>query len=417
VRAIKKIAGKISIGVNVVTGSLAGNESFQTVKLIDFKYQQLPYLIGKAVHGFKVGSFRRHAKLFKHLLSEYQFDFEGYKAANPDLAVLGNDIDNYIHHFMRHGFSEGRILTLKANMSQIAQFAARPSPLDRELTNAILASLIASYLNMPNGFCLTNDQIFEFLDLAKHLKRKTYVIIGDSHSHAYSLPFLFRHGYMPLWACCHSGSARGLINPKSIAQYGQTIDCFLGQLDICWPNAPIIFSFGQVDVEFVFYFKTLRDAPTSAFSSKAMRAFIEETVKLYFSFLATMLRKHTAMINVATIFPPCIYDGAFKAGFLNATIASLNSDMSLAKIEAELSSLDYPSLKQRTLVHRDFNNALERECLSRSIGLIYVFDELVTSDGVINEKYVHTAAKGAEHHLRFDTFSELVAGKLDATGL
>jgi hypothetical protein len=219
-----------------------------------------------------------------------------------------------------------------------------------------------------------------------------YLIIGDSHSYCYSLPQFAKYGLFPVCLTITGGSARGLSNPDSTLRGAQMIETFLANV----PKWPTFFCFGQVDVEFTYYYSLIRERRhKEPFDRTRMNAFVDETVERYSGFLNGL------MIDATTlgIFPTALRDDELRQGYFNAHIGVLNS-LNLDTIKQLSAETSFPSERERVEIHRSFNEKLARATQSASM-----FDSLLR-DGVLRDECHYNKAA---HHLNANMFADELA--------
>lgn len=204
---------------------------------------------------------------------------------------------------------------------------------------------------------------------------------------------------------CTGASARGLGNIASRTGYGARVTGFLRALAALPQPPPVLFVFGQVDVEFVFTFKRLEGrAPDFA-------AFCAETVSRYVGFLAAALPDRLRpRAEVAAVFPPALNDLAWRDGYVNAHIAELHGQLDPASLSNQLKALQIPSLRERTAQHALFNRMLEEKCLRDGLGFVDTFTPLL-SNGVADPSFLGPSA-GADHHLGWRAVREPIVDLL-----
>jgi hypothetical protein len=88
----------------------------------------------------------------------------------------------------------------------------------------------------------------------------------------------------------------------------------------------------------------------------------------------------------------------------------------LDETSSRLRQLEFPTLKQRTDIHRSFNRRLQEKCAAMNVQYLSVFDQLLNESGVVQEKYMYQP-KGAEHHLHYNSFKELLLAAIKRAGI
>jgi hypothetical protein len=224
-------------------------------------------------------------------------------------------------------------------------------------------------------------------------------IVGDSHStHLVRRAWRGDRWMLPLHRLCTGASARGLVNPEAAARAGAKVRSFLEAL--APTPLPVVFKFGQVDVEFVFTFKRLESGET-AFDRGAFDAFAAETVERYVDFLTDATPPALRpWARVAGTFPPALSDNAWRQGYVDAHIAALHGPADQAALMDQLARLELPSLAERTSLHKAFNTRLIETAAKAGFGAMFGFNALLGPDGTLAPRFLGRAA-GRNHHLGY----------------
>jgi hypothetical protein len=224
-------------------------------------------------------------------------------------------------------------------------------------------------------------------------------VVGDSHSAQ-----LVRRAWrgeqwmLPLHLLCTGASARGLDNPQAASGAGARVRAFLEAL--ASTPMPVVFKFGQVDVEFIFAFKRLETGAT-AFDREAFEAFANETIERYVAFLAAVTPPALRpCARVAGVFPPALSDAAWRKGYVNAHIAALHGPADPEVLAEGLARLELPSLAERTALHKAFNTRLIEAAGAAGFGVMFGFNALLGPDGTAAPRFLGKA-RGANHHLGY----------------
>lgn len=227
-------------------------------------------------------------------------------------------------------------------------------------------------------------------------------VIGDSHS-----TLLVRRGrladgrfLLPIHRFCSGGSARGLGNTASRSGYGEQVIGFVEAVQALPVDVPLIFHFGQVDVEFVHAFQRLDHGP-APFDSTVFEVFCRETVGRYLDFLTGIIptsRRMTAVIS--GVFPPALSDAEWRAGYVNAHLADLHGPMDAGPLDARIRALDVPSQRERTAQHARFNILLAEAAAAHGFRFIDDRGALVDASGCVASRWLGPAA-GGDHHLDY----------------
>jgi hypothetical protein len=224
-------------------------------------------------------------------------------------------------------------------------------------------------------------------------------IVGDSHStHLVRRAWKGEQWMLPVHRLCTGASARGLINPQAAAGAGAKVRAFLATLADA--PMPVVFKFGQVDVEFVYMFKRL-EAGLAAFDPADFDAFAAETVERYIAFLEEATPQPLrGMARVAGIFPPALSDAAWRQGYVNAHIADLHGPADSKELADRLAGLELPSLAERTRLHAAFNTRLFERAAKSHFAPMFGFKALLGPDGTAAPRFLGRG-RGRNHHLGY----------------
>ncbi len=225
-----------------------------------------------------------------------------------------------------------------------------------------------------------------------------YLIVGDSHSNLYRRIVIDQQRLLiPVPILCSGCSALGLANPNSRSGAGARLTqlgCALAQSSAA-ASVPILFDFGQVDVEFVFNFDRVRRAQRQ-FLNEEFERFCKRSVEAYLDFVAANFRAESS--SVISIFPPALSDASWREGYVNAHVVALESGQDLDAVVAGVRELEIPSLKARTHLHDDYNQLLRNAALHRGLGFLDAFRSFLQPDGSLDPRFI-PSHRGSDHHL------------------
>lgn len=327
---------------------------------------------------------------------------------------MAGDTEEIARHYLAFGIKEGRILQFEIPLPELLTRleTEQVSPLD---CKTILSSYAQGCMLKEATYVQFHEQgrAEPYADVShmtgsRELDRFGIYhqhIIGDSHSAAYShVSYPIRHRLWMSWLLCTGGSARGLANQHSKLGYRRTILQHLDRI-AATSNASrrVLFCFGQVDIEFVYYNKWLSgDIPHSSFNLIDCNAFIQDTVRLYVSFLREVAERGIA-VSAIGILPPCIESPYLKR--LLTAYAQLRPlhDRARGPLLRNIGLANIPDLRTRTFIHHLFNEELRREARKHGIGYYSVFDKLLGEDGVVKLDYLSAHGFG-DHHLGCPSF-------------
>jgi hypothetical protein len=233
-----------------------------------------------------------------------------------------------------------------------------------------------------------------------------HVVIGDSHAHLMVRAAFFEKFWLaPLPILCMGASAMGLGSERSRSNYGPQLLHWSATLPTIGFDAPVLLKFGQVDAEFVWILRRIRDGIRD-FSVDQFRDFAVQSTGRYFAFIDA-LKVHLAppLIRVCSLFPPTLSDEAWAQGYVNAHIGFLEGDRELAELAAATRDLEVPDLAMRTQLHALYNAELERLCRERSVAYVDCFTPFLGGDGLVEPSMFSHG--GTDHHLGHQETSSL----------
>jgi hypothetical protein len=320
------------------------------------------------------------------------FDTHGYLQRNPDLVGLGSDPRVLAEHYARFGAHEGRA------SSGVLQFGAV-----RDLAQDTSGRQLAAALVLDDCSRLAADWDAGALRSAAQqwaeLGAMSVLVVGDSHAEAYRCLCVSDDQWvLPIVITCRAGSAQGLMNPASRSGYGQRIRTLLPAL----AELPTFWKFGQVDTEFVWTHKWVRQVEgggSVVFDRSAFRSFVVSMADRYVQFLSDVVSpQHRARHYVAGVFPPTLSDAHVAAGYANAHAHSLESDTPLNEFHAQVMKLEIPSLQTRTVLHAEATDLLLQHAGAVEFGTLRDDQPMLGSNGLVAEELTRIG-RGSDHHL------------------
>lgn len=340
---------------------------------------------------------------FIELLLRTGFSPRAYLDAYGDLRERNWDETQGLLHFIRFGLAERRVAPMILQHDALLELARLP--MHRSDFQADLLASFAQHLfdGMQHPYGETIAQRWDTVrSLIQHGARP-YFVTGDSHSQQ----FYHRVSRGPEWLLpipmlCTGGSASGLNNPRSRSGYGgllrQAVKVIGALPDT--RRVPFILQFGQVDVEFVYHFRRAR-AQERTLDLDHYRTFSAEVAEAYMGFVSELFEPAVrSRVRLAAIFPPALSDAVWKAGYVNDDIAWNDGIDSMPDLSEGIRALEIASLRQRTEIHRFFNDIVAAACRRQGFGFIDSFNPFLGVDGLVNDNYV--IQRGADHHLRGD---------------
>ncbi|NIJ09058.1 hypothetical protein FHS31_002688 [Sphingomonas vulcanisoli] len=312
------------------------------------------------------------------------FDPGSYADAHPDTSA------GPLLHFLSYGARERRQFPIELN----------PTAFDASDPIEVIAALSDCYFNgFGDQLDLALPAIWAKVDKLIELGAKPIIVIGDSHTGLYRrTPLCYDGWVLPLVCLFSAGSARGLSNPNGRTQYRQRIEGLLGWLATLPKTVapPVIFKFGQVDVEFVSVFKRI-ERREKHFDEEAFADFSRETVDRYLAFLMSVA---PASSYVATIFPPTLSDASWRDGYANAHVVDIENPGTLDSVRQSVRGLTVPNLSERTSHHALFNQLLACGVEQTTLSFWNDFNAALGTDGTVDPQWVGSAG-GNDHHLDF----------------
>ena len=217
-------------------------------------------------------------------------------------------------------------------------------------------------------------------------------IFGDSHTHALAALQCSSHAIFayPFVA----GSAMGLRHADSRSGYRHVLDAGLASV----PRAEhVAFKFGQVDVDFVFYLKLVRDP------SLSFEAFAADSVSKFMSFVIPALERHRIgrdRFTLLTPHPTVVTDAHLRESL--CTLPFMRADFR-AQFTAQLDALELPDMATRTRHGRHYCDLLLAEAARHQLHVVDVYDCLLSDHTANGEARKHATAcspnPDAQHHL------------------
>jgi hypothetical protein len=332
------------------------------------------------------------------LLRKAGFEPSRYRNAYPDLTANVTTDEAAVLHFYKYADDDTRHFPVELHVEGLSEIAR--SRLPKHVKARLFAALFASYCVpwsplwdlAPDGFDSFWSDVISLLGG----QFKPFVVAGDSHCHVYCR--LFDHAgktFVPIPFICYATSARGLVSKTSRSGAGGRLSRLAQALERSGAPPPVIFKFGQVDIEFVFDFHRAQAGET-AFSEEKWLSFSTKSATNYVDFVADNFSSHA--FRVMGIFPPALSDDVLRAGYTNANVAGSEGIQDLTALEAALRTLDFPDRERRTRLHAEFNQILSSQTARRNIPFFDDFPYYVGPDGRLADAFIPTH-RGADHHL------------------
>lgn len=317
---------------------------------------------------------------------------------HPDLARQPLSDEDAVRHFLFQGVREGRAAPVGPFPQGIAALIGLAE------INPQFVRYLASYILLAQLKAASGDQWDRIPEILAQMRAvpglKPFIIIGDSHSSLYNRPLI--HGgqvYAPIHGLCSGGSALGLGRADSKAGYGVRIltlaNEHLRPLGADLP--PVFLKFGQVDVEFVWMFRRVREG-AKLFSLPHFDAFADSSIASYAAFLRSLSHAlPDAELKVVSIFPPTLSDRSWSKGYMNAHIGYLEGEGEIEALSEGIRTLEVPTLRYRTELHALYNHKLSRK-VGSFCAFVDDFTPLIGPDGNIDPLFMQGHG-GEDHHI------------------
>lgn len=206
-------------------------------------------------------------------------------------------------------------------------------------------------------------------------------IFGDSHTHV--LAGLECEAHAVFAYPFVAGSAMGLRRADSRSGYRTCLEVDLRQVSA---GDTVVFKFGQVDLDFVYYLKLVED-PNLSFD-----AFAADSVGKYMSFVTSALDTFGVdRLILMTPNPTVVTDPHLREAL--CTLPFMRADFK-AQFKAKLSQMTLPSLEERTRYGRQYCDLLLGEAARHQLRAVDVYNCLLGPSGTAS-----LLNADAQHHL------------------
>jgi hypothetical protein len=326
------------------------------------------------------------------------FDGEAYLTEYPTLGALS--VEGCAAHY--HG--RGRIDRLRATFSlPFGEAVARLDGLDLSTAERDLLrlDLAAAVLWRTDIWGRDAERTADLL--APSPAYRPLAVISDSHGMLYlSEDVLLGGRLLPVPLLCTGASARGLGNPASRVQAGalmrahlKTVERQLGEDRL--GEALVLLKFGQVDLEFVYDYRRVRDG-RRAFDLADAEAFARDSARRYAAFVRDLASETPLKLVVTAALPPALNDAALREGYMNAHIVEMHAEIGPEALRDELQKLEMPDWRVRTDLARTYNRELAAACAEYGLIFFDDFTPLIGPDGLIDPELLIWHG-GTDHHL------------------
>jgi hypothetical protein len=209
-----------------------------------------------------------------------------------------------------------------------------------------------------------------------------FCFIGNSHLDQFNL---HNSGHDFIYAM--GASIKGLVNPNSKLQLKDKINNYKTSN----PNSILVFCLGQVDIEFGYFYKCIKDT-----IKYDINFYIDDLIEKYISYLQSIDKKiavvsinPTTIKNTEHIFSVCFTEDNGKDGFYSENNKSIHytdvKDMYLNQ-----------TYEERFEYNKLFNTKLQKMCELYAIPYIDLWPCIMDSNG-IKKEYV---PDHEDHHLK-----------------
>ena len=335
-------------------------------------------------------------RLIYSMIEQCGFSPELYRASWPDLvANLPSDLWS-VPHFVQYLEQEIKIIrgfSIRLDFDALRNICRLPIS-----SGFWKASLIRNLIQAEIDFdkeCVYDERWWIKALSALQAVGSPLLIIGDSHSLIYRQTVKDHLGRVsvPLHIFCGGGSAIGLSNPNSRSGYSTRLEKIFRALSSSSDSGmapPVCFAFGQVDTEFVYTYKRLREHQEKFIFNKAA-IFLKIAAESYLAWLDTL---GSAKVFIIGVNPPCvddvfIYDSYSiqMSTYHQSNLMNGESGEEVAALIGRMKRLEFPDKRVRTALHSIFNEHLKER--SRALGFCYLdtFKAMMGADGCIDAKY------------------------------
>ncbi|MBS0362539.1 MAG: hypothetical protein JSR98_14275 [Proteobacteria bacterium] len=319
------------------------------------------------------------------------FDWQAYLTDYPGVGALADGLE-----CARHFQTSGRHEWLRIRFAHpFAEVQTRIEALDlpEALKDQLRIDLAASALWQAAPAGVGAEDL-----LRPSPSYRPLPIISDSHGQLYLTEQMLWSGrWAPVPLLNTGASARGLGNPESRGKAGQRIRDQLKRLDATPGLQAVLMKFGQVDLEFVYDYRRVRDG-AHAFDLADAQAFARDSARRYLAFLRALQADTPIRLVVTAALPPSLNDAALREGYMNAHIVQLHAELSPDDLRVALQRLEMPDWKTRTGLAAVFNDELAAGCAEAGLIFYDDFTPLLGPDGVIHPDFILWHG-GIDHHL------------------
>lgn len=339
------------------------------------------------------------------------FDHEHYARTYPSLGHLGPA------ELAAHYHACGRVERLEARFARSlgeGQALIETMALPEAQKNRLRLDIAAAASRQADIWGRSVELTTELLRPTS--AHRPLLVIGDSHGQQYLTEDVLRAGgLLPAPFLCTGASARGLGNPASRARAGERIENHLRARRDEIAGELVLFKFGQVDLEFVYDYRRIREG-RRGFDLSHAAEFARDCVRRYVAFLARLQAETPARLVVTAALPPALNDAALREGYMNAHIVELHAQVSPEALRQELQLLEMAPWQVRTGLAGIYNRELAAACAAAGLAFHDDFSPMLGPDGVIDPELILWHG-GIDHHLCFTSPAARRAAAASAAAL
>lgn len=301
-------------------------------------------------------------------------------------------------HFVRYGAREGRLVPMSLQPRGLLALRKALASEPLFLGQAFSALFTAHVRAQPPLIDGVEAGFRATVALAGTFGGVPVLIFGDSHAIIYAAgkEVSGSRWLLPIDLRTIGASARGLGRDASSSGNGDRIRRFLAtHLREGDPSTPMVFAFGQVDLEFVLPFSAIRKRGLNELPADYVEEFIGRTVEYYVAFLCSAVPESgRGSAIVTSVLPPTLSDEHWAEGYISALIGAADD----ADLVAHLRAFRIPSIAARAAMHREFNARLKQAATASGFRFLDAFSAFAGPDGCVDPRFTLISG-GHDHHL------------------
>lgn len=330
------------------------------------------------------------------VLSECGFPITQYRQSFDDLSGMTDA--EAAEHFVRYGSREGRSVSMSLQphgLLALREALGNELLLFGQTFNALVTAHVRTQRPLVNE---ANAEFQMAVSLARTFGGVPVMVFGDSHAIIYAANKEMRGSrwLFPIDLRTIGASARGLGRGASSSGNGDRIRQFLAtHIHEGNPSTPMIFAFGQVDLEFVLPYNAIRKDGLNRLPASYVADFIKRTVEYYVAFLCSAVPETGRGLAIVTsVLPPTLSDEHWAEGYISALIGVADD----AELSAHLRSFRIPSIAMRAAMHWAFNVRLKQAADAAGFRFLDAFSAFIGPNGCVDPCFTLISG-GREHHL------------------